>query len=118
MITSRNVAYSLIYAGGLLAFGSFESPAAAQESQPEPRTVVKAYVQMRPGGERAEVEMPVYESPVDLPIVAASEAELEDDDLVMGVVNDGQAMAWPIRYLSMYEVVNSQAGKKPVAPTW
>jgi len=93
-------------------------PVTAQESQPEPRTTVKAYVQMRPGGERQEAEMPVFESPVDLPIVAATEAELEDDDLVLGVVSDGKAMAWPIRYLAIYEVVNSKAGKKPVAPTW
>ncbi len=90
----------------------------AQESQPELRTKVKAYVQMHPGGEREEAEMPVYESPVDLPIVAAPEAELEDDDLVLGVLSEGKAMAWPIRYLAMYEVVNSKAGKKPVAPTW
>ncbi len=90
----------------------------AQESQPKPSKVVKAYVQMHPGGEREEAEMPVFESPVDLPIVAASEADLADDDLVMGMVRDGEAMAWPIRYLAMYEVVNSSAGDLPVAPTW
>lgn len=90
----------------------------AQESQPKPSKVVKAYVQMRPGGERQEAEMPVYESPVDLPIIAADEAGLADDDLVMGMVKDGKAMAWPIRYLAMYEVVNSSIGDLPVAPTW
>lgn len=90
----------------------------AQESQPKPSKVVKAYVQMRPGGERQEAQMPVYESPVDLPIVAADEAGLADDDLVMGMVKDGKAMAWPIRYLAMYEVVNSSIGDLPVAPTW
>ena len=93
-------------------------PVMAQESQPEPRTTVKAYVQMHPGGEREEAEMPVYESPVDLPIVAATEADLDDHALVMGMVRDGKAMAWPIRYLAMYEVVNSSAGDLPVAPTW
>ena len=90
----------------------------AQESQPEPSKIVKAYVQMRPGGERQEAEMPVYESPVDLPIVEAADSGLADDELVMGMVKDGKAMAWPIRYLAMYEVVNSSIGDLPVAPTW
>ena len=90
----------------------------AQESQPKPSKVVKAYVQMRPGGERQEAEMPVFESPVDLPIIAADEADLKDNDLVMGMVKDGEAMAWPIRYLAMFEVVNSNIGDTPVAPTW
>ncbi len=93
-------------------------PVMAQESQPEPRTTVKAYVQMHPGGEREEAEMPVFESPVDPPIVAAAEADLDDSDLVMGMVKDGKAMAWPIRYLAMNEVVNSNIGDTPVAPTW
>ena len=73
---------------------------------------------MRPGGERQEAEMPVFESPVDLPIIAADEADLKDNDLVMGMVKDGEAMAWPIRYLAMFEVVNSNIGDTPVAPTW
>ncbi|MCH7547618.1 MAG: DUF3179 domain-containing protein [Planctomycetes bacterium] len=90
----------------------------AQETRPKPRKVVKAYVQMRPGGERQEAEMPVFESPVDLPIIAADEADLKDNDLVMGMVKDGEAMAWPIRYLAMFEVVNSNIGDTPVAPTW
>ena len=94
------------------------APLFAQESRPQPRTTVKANVQMRPGGEREEAEMPVFESPVDLPIVAADASQLADDDLVLGVVVDGAAMAWPIRYLAMYEVVNSRAGKRPLAPTW
>ena len=93
-------------------------PVMAQESQPKPSKVVNAYVQMRPGGERQEAQMPVYESPVDLPIVAADEAGLADDDLVMGMVRDGRAMALPIRYLARYEVVNSSIGDLPVAHTW
>jgi len=93
-------------------------PVRAQEAQPKPSKVVKAYVQMRPGGERQEAEMPVFESPVDLPIIAADEADLDDHDLVMGMVKDGEAMAWPIRYLAMFEVVNSNIGDTPVAPTW
>lgn len=91
--------------------------ARAQDGKSQPRTV-KAVVQTRPGGPMHEAEMAVHEAPVDLPMVGASEASLDDDDLVLGVVVDGQPVAYPVRYLAMFEVVNSRAGKKPLAPTW
>lgn len=83
----------------------------------EPRTV-RATVQLRPGGPVEEVDMPVHESPVDPRAVPADEADLAPDDLVLGVVEDGCAMAWPIRYLALYEVVNDRVAELPVAPTW
>jgi len=92
-------------------------PLAGQEAPPKPRTV-HATVQPRPGSPEKEVDMPVYPVPVDPPIVAAKDAKLADDELVLGVVADGQAMAFPVRTLSRFEVVNSRVGKTPVAPTW
>ena len=82
-----------------------------------PRTV-RAHVQMRPGGPVEDVEMPIHEAPVDLPTVTAAEAPLKDDDLVLGVVIDGESMAYPIGYLAMFEVVNGRVGEAALAPTW
>ncbi len=75
-------------------------------------------MQARPGGLVEEMEMPVSEAPVDLPSVSADKARLKDNDLVLGVVVEGQAMAYPVRYLALYEVVDSRVGQTPVAPTW
>lgn len=84
----------------------------------EAHRTVKAVVQPRPGAEPDEIDMRVHEVPVDLPSVPASDATLDDDDLVLGVVADGRAMAFPVRYLAMYEVVDGRVGSLPVAPTW
>lgn len=90
-----------------------------QDTKPEePQIRVKAFVQPRPGAPMQETQMRVHRAPDNLPIVDASEVKLDDDDLVLGVVLDGKAVAYPIRYLAMFEVTNSQVGNTPVAPTW
>lgn len=98
----------------LAATGEFVS---GQSTRPRTRTV-KAFVQPRPGRPRSETEMKVFESPVDLPIEDAGTVSLDDNDLVLGVVSDGVAVAYPVRYLAMFEVVNSLVGTTLVAPTW
>ena len=89
---------------------------AAQEVQ-ETRTV-HAKVQARPGAPLSEFDMPVHTVPVDPPLIGAKDARLGEDELVLGIEHDGQTVAFPIRYLALYEVVNSRVGKLPVAPTW
>ena len=64
------------------------------------------------------MEVGVHEVPVDPPSVSAAEAGLADDELVLGVVIDGRAMAYPIRYVAMTEVVDDRVGDTPLAPTW
>ena len=71
-----------------------------------------------PGNSTQEVSMRVHEVPVDLPSVEANQARLKGKDLVLGVVVDGKAMAYPIRYLAMHEVVDSEVGGSPLALTW
>jgi hypothetical protein len=87
-------------------------------AEEEPSRKVSGVMQARPGGPMEQVEVGVWEVPTDLPSVAASEAPLKDDDLVLGVVVEGQAMAYPIRYLALYEVVDHRVGETPLAPTW
>ena len=82
------------------------------------RRTVRARVQPRPGAPAEEIDMRVHESPVDPPSVAATAANLADDELVLGVVVDDQPMAYPIRYLAPYEVLNDLVGSTALAPTW
>ncbi len=75
-------------------------------------------MQVRPGGPAKPVEVVVEEAPMNLPSVAARDAPLVDDDLVLGVAIQGRAMAYPIRYVATYEVIGHRVGNTPVAPTW
>lgn len=89
-----------------------------KESTPLPPISVKGIMQKYPGGPLEEVEVTVHEVPVDPLSVAASEISLNDDDLVLGVEINGQAMAYPIRYLALFEIVDDRVGDTPLAPTW
>ena len=95
-----------------------EGPSSAGSPTPFEKKAIRGIFQARPGGPMEEVEVDVTEVPVDLPSVAAAEAAMEDDELVVGVVVNGEPMAYPVRYLALHEVVDHRAGKLPVAPTW
>jgi len=82
-----------------------------------PRTV-KGLVQVRPGGPLKEAEVRVHPVPTDLPSVPAAQAPLKDEDLVLGVVVEDEPMAYPIRFLAMFEVVDHRVGSTPIAPSW
>ena len=97
---------------------SASGPAAASLSLGQEQRTVRARVQAHPGGPVEDVEMTIREVPVDPKTVAANEVDLEDDELVLGLVVDGQPIAYPIRYLAMFEVVNDRVGNTPLAPTW
>lgn len=79
---------------------------------------VRGVMQPRPGAPAEDVEVKVHPVPVDPPSVPASEAKLPDGDLVIGVVVDGKAMAYPVRYLALHEVVDDRVESTPLAPTW
>jgi len=50
--------------------------------------------------------------------VDAGNLEWPADELVIGVEINGQARAYPIRFLSLHEIVNDVIGGEPVAVTW
>ncbi len=79
---------------------------------------IQVRVQPRPGAPVEDVDMEVHASPTDLRTASADETTLGDDELVLGIVTGGRAMAYPIRYLAMYEIVNDRVGEAAVAPTW
>ena len=111
---------------GLIVFLLGAAPSVAQEksdpgssdAEAKPSGSVHGLMQARPGGPLEEVDVDVYAAPVSLPSAEAGAVELQDDDLVLGVVVSGKAMAYPIRYLANYEVIDDRVGKIPVAPTW
>lgn len=79
---------------------------------------VRGSFQTKPGGERHVTEVEVVEVPENPPTASAGELDLPDHDLVLGVVIDGKARAYPIRYLAISEIVDDWIGDTPVAPSW
>jgi hypothetical protein len=57
---------------------------------------------------------PVYD-PV---FIAAEEADLADEQLVLGVAIDDQAKAYPIAVLNGREMVNDELAGIPILATW
>jgi len=57
---------------------------------------------------------------LDPVIVTASEAPIGDDDMVMGIVHNGEARAYPVNYMNgpTNEVVNDVLGGTAIAPSW
>lgn len=77
----------------------------------------------RPGARAKATTLPIHQVPVNPPSVSAQEAglkgaELKDRELVLGLVVDGQPMAYPVRYLAIYELVDDRVGDTALAPTW
>jgi len=57
---------------------------------------------------------------VDPEIVTAGEVDLDPGDMVMGIVLNGQARAYPVNYMNgpTNEVVNDTLGGQAIAPSW
>jgi Protein of unknown function (DUF3179) len=56
----------------------------------------------------------------DPKFVSAGEGatQLRPDDLVIGVVVNGEARAYGVAFLSRHEIVNDTVGGRPIAVTW
>lgn len=116
---SRRVLVVIITVTTLVLLG-LSAPLRAEagtDAEPAPMTV-RGTVQTFPSGPLEDAEVPVLLGPDPLPAVAADEARLEDDDLVLGVVVGDVAKAYPIRQLGRFEVVDDRLGDRPVAVTW
>jgi hypothetical protein len=57
---------------------------------------------------------PIYEPT----FASAYEAPMEDTELIMGVVIDGQAKAYPVNVLRFREMVNDEIAGWPILVTW
>jgi hypothetical protein len=50
--------------------------------------------------------------------VIANFRDIRDTDMVIGVVIDGQARAYPVRYLAYHHMLNDQLGSTALLPTY
>ena len=57
---------------------------------------------------------PIYEPD----FVEAPDSPLNDDELVMGVANQGEAKAYPVSVLRFREMVDDELGGLPILVTW
>jgi hypothetical protein len=61
--------------------------------------------------------IPAIDNPVFLSVEEA-DAEYDADELVMGVVFNGDARAYSVNLLSGHEIVNDTVGGKAISVTW
>lgn len=62
----------------------------------------------------------VFEAITEIPLVSAKVSDLEDNELVLGVVIDGVSRAYPINMLTgpSREILNDSLGDRSIATTW
>ncbi len=68
------------------------------------------YEQILPRGAIAAITEPEY--------VSATEAEIDDDSYVLGVIIDGHPRAYSLNLLNSHEVVNDKIGDQAYAAVW
>lgn len=65
----------------------------------------------------SEGDIPPVDAEGDF-FVRVEKADLEDTDLVVGLLIGGISRAYPVRLLSLHEVVNDRVGENAIAVTW
>ena len=62
----------------------------------------------------------VFEPITNFPIVSVTETELENNELVLGTIINGEARAYPINMLTgpRREILNDRLGNQAIAATW
>jgi len=99
------------------------TPASSEElAESESALPTAQNYRLRPG------ELVIAANPDDIPAifandslfvdVSAGNAEWVDEEEVIGVWLNGEARAYPIRLLSLHEIVNDNVGGQPIAVTW
>lgn len=89
---------------------------------PTPTPIPQQLYRLRPG------ELILAANQDDIPAIlasdelfvdaAAGDTEWQDEETVIGISLNGQSRAYPIRLLSLHEVVNDTLGGQPILVTW
>ncbi|GEM_PF-3589908 len=100
-----------------------DTPTASRDkNQPPPDNSAEATPPGTPEWTPLAVTKPYRPPIVDAPIVAAGEVkdEVTDNELVLGVVVNGEARAYPINMLTgpSREIINDTLGGTAIAATW
>ena len=96
---------------GFVTFDEYEEMAQRTAPPPSAPKDRSAFTHLTEGG---------YPLNVDPKIVTADQVDIGDDDLVMGIVLNGEARAYPVNYMNgpYNEVVNDELGGQAIAPSW
>jgi len=96
---------------GFVTFDEYEEMSRRQQSGPAAPTDRSGFTHLTPGG---------YPLNLDPEILGADEVDIAADDLVMGVVINGEPRAYPVNYMNgpYNEVVNDELGGRAIAPSW
>lgn len=96
---------------GVITFDEYEAMSRRGAGGPVEPADRSAFTSLKDGG---------YPLNLDPEIVAAEDCDIGDDDLVMGVVVNGEARAYPVNYMNgpYNEVVNDKLGGQAIAPSW
>lgn len=114
-------AFGLAVLGAYLWVESGHSPPLAASLRPHPFAEIVARGDTVAGFRPSPVLAPL--SPIsdfEVQGVADANRQLAEDDLVLGVVVNGEARAYPINFLTgpTREVLNDELGGKAIAATW
>lgn len=96
---------------GFVTFNEYEEMSRRSTPPPREPSDRSAFTHLTEGG---------YPLNVDPEIVAADSVDIGAGDLVMGVVINGEARAYPVNYMNgpYNEVVNDELGGQAIAPSW
>ena len=96
---------------GFVTFDEYEAMSRRGQQGPVEPADRSSFTHLREGG---------FPLNVDPKIISAADAEIGDEDMVMGVVINGEARAYPVNYMNgpYNEVVNDELGGQAIAPSW
>ena len=96
---------------GFVTFNEYEEMSRRSSRGPAEPSDRSAFTHLTEGG---------YPLNIDPEIVKADEVDFGDGDIVMGIVINGEARAYPVNYMNgpYNEVVNDELGGQAIAPSW
>ncbi|GMR24424.1 MAG: hypothetical protein BMS9Abin37_2969 [Acidobacteriota bacterium] len=96
---------------GFVTFDEYEEVSRRSSPGPAEPSDRSAFTHLTEGG---------YPLNVDPEIVSVDEVDFGDEDIVMGIVINGEARAYPVNYMNgpYNEVVNDELGGQAIAPSW
>ena len=96
---------------GFVTFDEYEEMSRRSSPGPAEPNDRSAFTHLTEGG---------YPLNVDPEIVTAEQVDFGDEDIVMGIVINGEARAYPVNYMNgpYNEVVNDELGGQAIAPSW
>ncbi|WP_224483151.1 DUF3179 domain-containing (seleno)protein [Robertkochia aurantiaca] len=79
---------------------------------------IQIFAQSRPGGPVFDYAMPVDRGLEDLNLTEVEKSDLDDSELVLGLLQNSEPVAIPINMLTGFEIANLQLDRQPVVITW